>query len=471
MTVKLTVDNVIRLDTRNLDPKVVRDAQDVMTVPNKEKLAAKKQHLWGADRLDDNVHLYSLHGEDLILPRGFYLRLTSSLKKAGYELDVVNRMTSNRELEFDQEPNFTIRDYQREALRALEYYAQGIYQSPTGSGKTVTILAMIADLRQRTLVIVNKKELVQQWVDRSEQFLGYEPGFIGDGRWEEKEYTIAMEQTLWARRDELDDWWNKWGMVVLDECHTVQAETYNYVMQRFPAMYRIGVSATPKKTGDFKVCEAVLGPIIHTTPKKPLREQGYLITPEVFTVPTDFYYPFEPTVLNEETGRVKKRNNFHDVVKALTTSAPRNSLIAKTALDLEGRTILVLSKRLEHLELLRQQLADKREVLLLTGAESLEERMNVYARASRGNCIILSTLADEGVDIPRIDTVFFIFPVKNTELVRQWIGRGERPHPEKKDFWIIDVVDFAIPPIKTQYRDRRNFVYRPEDIKVTKLKK
>jgi len=109
------------------------------------------------------------------------------------------------------------------------------------------------------------------------------------------------------------------------------------------------------------------------------------VTPKVITVPTKFNYPFYPNEIDDDTGRVKQRNNFHDVVKALVTNAPRNSLIAKTAQSLEGRTILILSKRLEHLDLLRQELQDKREVLLLTGAESLEERMNVYARASCGN--------------------------------------------------------------------------------------
>jgi superfamily II DNA or RNA helicase len=369
----------------------------------------------------------------------------------------------------------SLREYQTSALNDLLYYAQGIYQAPTGSGKTITMLAVIAHLKQRSLVIVNKKELVQQWVERAEQFLGYTPGFIGDGRWEEQDFTIAMQQTLWARRDELDwgdEFWQKWGLVVLDECHSVQAETYDEIMQRFTAMYRFGVSATPRKTGDFKICEAVLGPIIHTTAKRPLREQGYLVTPKVITVPTPFSYPYRrDQIAKNKKGReyVKKRNNWHDLVASLIVDAPRNNLIANTAQSLDKRTILILSKRLEHLEQLRQLLEGKRVVLLLTGAESLSERMMVYERASQGDCIILSTLADEAVDIPRIDTLFITFPTKNTELIRQQIGRGERPHPDKKDFLVYDFVDFSIPPIKSQYRDRKNFIYRPEEIEVTKL--
>lgn len=458
----------MRLDTTDLDPKVVRDIKDIMTIPNREKFLAKQQNLWGADKLNDFVFLYKQWGNTMILPRGFYLRLVEGLRSVGYELDIDNQMTVERELDYLPFKDINLRPYQQDALNDLAYYAQGIYQAPTGSGKTVTMLGLIQHLSQRTIVVVNKKELVQQWIDRSEQFLDYKPGFIGDGRWEEKEFTIAMQQTLWAKRDELDDWWAKWGLVLLDECHSVQAETYTQVMQRFPAMYRYGVSATPRKTGEFRICESVLGPIIHTTPKKPLREQGYLIEPKVIVVPTDFYYDFQPNVVTD-TGRVKKRNNWHDVVKALTTDAPRNNLIADIALDQHTHTTLILSKRLEHLEQLRQRLSDKTEVLLLTGAESLDERMHVYERASQGNCIILSTIADEAVDIPRIDRLFLVFPIKNLDGVRQWIGRGERPHPDKHDFVIYDFVDYAIPPIKTQFRERRNFVYRPEEIEVEKL--
>lgn len=472
--IDITVDRYIWLTTTHISDFVIRDILAIMTVPNREKLAAKQQHLWGADKLDDHITLYKwLDERTLILPRGFYLRLTQGLKWLDYELNIVNHMTNERALNLEREPNFTLRDYQRDALGDLEYYAQGIYQAPTGSGKTVAMLASIADLRQRSLVIVNKKELVQQWVDRSQEFLGYTPGFIGDGKWDEKEFTIAMQQTLWAKRDEIDEeFWNKWGMVVLDECHSVQADTYHQIMQRFPAMYRIGVSATPKKTGDFKICEAVMGPIIHTTPKKPLREKGYLITPKVYTIATPFNYPFYPNVIGiNKIGKkyVKKQNNWKDVISKLIVDVPRNTLIANIAQSLQGRVVLILSKRLEHLEQLRQLLGDKREVLLLTGAESLSERMNVYERASRGNCIILSTLADEGVDIPRIDAVFLAFPMKNISGIRQLIGRGERPHPDKKDFIIVDFVDFSIRPIKQQYRDRKNFLYRPEEIEVEKI--
>jgi superfamily II DNA or RNA helicase len=471
--IDITLDAMMRVTVTHLDPKVIQDIQDVMTIPNRDKLLAQQQHLWGADRLEDNIALYAWAGQRIVLPRGFFYRLKEGLESFGYETNIINNMTCDPVVEYNRIDGEILRPYQRTALHELKYWAQGIYQAPTGSGKTVTMLATIADLRQRSLVIVNKKELVQQWVDRAEQYLGYTPGFIGDGRWEQKDFTIAMQQTLWAKRDEIDpDWWAHWGFVLLDECHSVQADTYHEVMERFPAMYRFGVSATPKKTGDFKICESVLGPIVHHTPKKPLQEQGYLIKPKAFVVPTDFYYPFHRDEIAEaKNGRkyVKKRNNWPDLVAALISDVPRNNLIAELALALDNRTTLILSKRLEHLEQLRLRLSDKREVLLLTGAESLDERMRVYERASCGNCIILSTLADEAVDIPRIDTVFLVFPIKNIDGIKQQFGRGERTHPEKEDFIIYDFVDFSIPPIKAQYRDRRNFLYRPSDIDVTKL--
>jgi superfamily II DNA or RNA helicase len=472
----IQLDSVIRLPTGILSQNVIENVQDILTIPNRERIDAMKQQVWGAKNLPEYVTLYEWDGADIILPRGFYQRLIGGFDYAGIEYEVVNNMTRDS---YDKRwgktlEQFapTLRDYQEVAVKAILYHCQGIYQAPTGSGKTVTMLEAIRRASERTLVIVNKKELVQQWIDRSKEHLNFQPGFIGDGRWEEQIITVATQQTLWSRRDEIEpEWWKKWGFVVLDECHAVQADTYHEVMERFSAMYRLGVSATPKKTGDFKIADSVLGPIIHSTPKKPLRERGYLVQPRAIVVPTDFHYEFKPDKYNKKTGRITQRNNWHDVVARLAIDPARNTLIANKALEQDNRAVLVLSKRLIQLEQLYLLLQDKRQVLLLRGEESLDERMSVYEKASHGDCIILSTLADEAVDIPRIDTLFLIWPTKNTDLIRQQIGRGERPHPDKNEFLIYDFVDFSIPPIKRQYRDRRNFVYRPEEIDVTKLER
>ena len=410
MKVEVVLNNYLWLKATDLPMEIVEDIQRNLTIPNQEKISAQKQHLWGAERLPDLVTLYKWSGEWIILPRGFYKRLSDGLQSIGHEVQLDNHMVNDSQIYYSMLPN--LRDYQAEAVKDLKYFAQGIYEAPTGSGKTVTMLALIAEIGTPTLVIVNKKELLQQWKDRAWEHLGVKTGFIGDNRWEEDSITIATQQTLWARRDELNGWWDFWGMVILDECHSVQAETYHEVMEKFPAQYRYGVSATPRKTGHFKIAESVLGPIIHKTAKQPLRDAGYLVTPKVFVIPTDFYYPFQANEVSDQ-GRLTKRNNYHKVLDKLQKDLNRNTLIAETAKSLPGRCILILSKRLEHIAILKEMLANTtHDVLLLTGSEKLEQRMEVYERASSGNCIILSTLADEAVDIPESTPSFSVFQLR-----------------------------------------------------------
>lgn len=471
MKVNAIVNNEIWLFAEKLPIEVIQNIQDALTIPNLEKANAEKQKLWGWEKLPDKELLYAWDGPWIRIPRGFFLRLSEGLKTLGYELDFEDRMTDiNLGPQVRMLPN--LRDYQKDAIESLKYFAQGIYQAPTGSGKTVTMIGLVGELQQPSLIIVNKKELLEQWSARfMEHAARSQIGMIGDNKWEEQDITIAMHQTLWARRDSLaDTFWQKWGCVILDECHSVQADTYRKIISRFSAKYRFGVSATPRKTGEFKVAETILGPIVHKTPKQPLRDQGYLVTPKAFVVSTKFYYPFRENKVSGK-GYVTKRNNYHEVLDRLVKNSERNRLIGSMAKQLTpGRCILILTKRLAHIELLKQELQSlERNVLVLTGQEKLEQRLEVYERAALGNCIILSTLADEAIDIPRIDTIFLAFPTKNTDLIRQQIGRGERPHPDKKQFHIYDFVDYSIPPIKQQYRDRKIEVYRREDIEVTKL--
>ncbi len=471
---KAVLNNKIWLRASDLPMEIIEDIQASTSVPNPEKTVALEQKMWGADKLPDYLNLYEWQGEWLILPRGFYKRLHDGLESVGITLDVEDQMTDIRLDWFHQLSEPSLRDYQIYARDDMAYYAQGIYQAPTGSGKTVTMLGLIRRLAQPTLIIVNKKELIQQWSDRTETFLGFKPGFIGDGRWEESELTIATQQTLWSRRKDIEpDFWSRWGCVVLDECHSVQAETYREIISNFTAKFRFGVSATPRKTGEFKIAQNILGPVIHKTAKAPLRDAGYLITPKVFVVPTQFHHPFHQNEVKvAKTGReyVSRRNNFHEVIDKLVRSSARNKLIVSKAIELQGRCILILTKRLAHIELLKEEFqAQGRNVLVLTGQEKLEERMEVYKQASFSDCIILSTIADEAVDIPRIDTLFLIYPIKNLDGFRQQVGRGERPHTDKVDYKIFDFVDYTIEPIKQQYLDRRRQVYRPEGLKVSKI--
>lgn len=473
--IKGLIYNVIRLDKETVPEEVLTDIKDYLRIPNHAKEAALKEHRWGADRMDDEIVLWKSEGRFIALPRGFITRFTAAMNEATLDLYLTDETSFNTadSKAFEKITPIDLRDYQEDASMALMEALQGIYQGPTGSGKTVTMLETIRRLKERSIIIVNKANLVQQWSDACEKFLDYKPGFIGDGEWKEKEITIATNQTLHARREDLDRWWDQWGLVCLDECHAVTAETYQNIIEQFPAAYRFGISATPKKSKISKIADNVLGPIVHVTDRQDLYNQGILVKPKIFSIPTNFHYDFVPTSVDEDD-KLVQRNNYSDVIHHLTTDINRTELVCDYLNTQRGHCCLVLSRRKIQLQYLADTLYlafnyPKENILILTGEQSLEERMEVYERADSGNCVVFSTIADEAVDIPRIDRLHLVFPTKNTDLIRQQIGRGERFHPMKKEFYVYDYVDLTIGPLKKQYQDRKFNVYRAEGYEVKRL--
>jgi len=289
-------------------------------------------------------------------------------------------------------------------------------------------------------------------------------GQIGDNVFEVSDYlTIATAQTLHSKFDQLrsDGFFNQFGLVCLDEAHHATANTYNRVMNEFSARYRIGVSATPDKTGDFLMATSVIGPIIHET--KPA-DVPNLTRPEVIRVATEFNFAFQSTKNRWQ------RSNYPQMITALIRDRHRNELIAKTVKAEEGHHALLISKRIEHLETLGAMISDlgyDGEIMMLTGSETREERQRVVQVANEDKCLILSTLADEALDIPRLDRLFLVFPQKNSGLIIQQVGRVERVHPDKPDAKIFDFWDAKVGPLDNQSRKRLFEVYKPRGYKVT----
>ena len=239
----------------------------------------------------------------------------------------------------------------------------------------------------------------------------------------------------------------------LDEMHHATADTYSKVIHHFSSRYRIGVSATPDKTGDFMLASDVLGPIFHeTTPE----QVSSLLKPRVERVSTDFYFPFVGTRSRYQ------RSNYPQMIQALVNDYGRNGLIVNKIMDNRGHHQLVLSKRLGHIDLLADMLTDagwNEQLLILTAEASSADRQKITDMISKEPGVVFSTLADEALDIPRLDRGHLAFPQKNPGLITQQVGRFERKHPDKNDAVIYDYADMKITPLKKQWTTRRREVY------------
>ena len=458
------LDHKIRLWLPDLPGGIRESIAEALTIPNVAKLEAQKNHQWGWERMPDNIAMYSIEDDYMVMPRGFIQDYADGLRLLGYRPQWIDCRKFKRHEYMGEE--IDLRAWQKPAKSMLYAKCDGIYKAPAGSGKTVAILALIQELSCKSLIIVNTKDVLWQWQERIDEFLGpdyYPVGQIGDGVFDiSDQITIATAQTLHSRFHELEQrgFFDDFSLVCLDECHHATAETYNRVLDRFSARYRLGVSATPDKTGDFALATLVLGPIVHTTYPY---EVTSLMRPQVVKVHTKFGFGFRGTKSRWQ------RSNYGEMIQALITDQDRNQLIVNQIKANVGHHQMVLSKRLDHLYLLEGMLEEQGfadYIVKITGQTKNEDRLAAKRLAETSPCVLLSTVADEALDIPRLDRLHLCFPQKNAGLVTQQVGRVERKHPDKLDAIIYDYIDGNVGPLEKQWRTRRFDVYEPRGYEI-----
>lgn len=472
MPVLATVDSFLRVDTRTLPAGAEEFIKGALTIPNPEFEDAKREHVRGWRSMPETLKLYGYQGTDIILPRGFAVKFKNGMRRMGQEVVYDDRRVVTPAPSLEGLAPIMLRRHQRPAVDRIIQVQQGIYMAPPGSGKTVTVLETFRWLKTRSLVIVDKTNIARQWQERAKAFLNYDIGIIGDGEWDEKDITVALVQTLSSRRNELDvSWWASWGAVCLDECHHAPATTFRMAMESFPAKWRFGVSATPdRENGTYPLALAALGEVFHTTGKDELVDEGILVRPKVHVIKTDFRFDFVRTQV--EGGRVR-RNNYAQMMTALVDDDERNMLIAGAVLQGRGHANLVISKRLGHLDAIREIVVKggwpEHRALMLTGREDSVERMRVSALAAEADVVIFSTIADEALDIPRLDRLYLAWPTRNASIIRQQVGRVERAHHSKEGAVVFDFLDWHVRVLRGQFGNRRRSVYAPENLPIEDL--
>ena len=424
--------------------------------------------LYNARNIPSHLKLWTFdkHGE-IVFPRGFIFDFERILNKKNIEIEWDNQCIKNN-VKFFNIP-ISLRCYQKQSVESLIKFGNGIYKAPTGSGKTRVMLELIRTLKQKTLVICEKNDILTQWVGVS-RGLGF--NHVCDMIHYESNsgLVILNRQSIWAQREVLDQsWYDQFGTVVVDECHHCSAETVFELIQRFPAYYRFGCSATPDSDPDlFPIARAVIGPVVSLTPVEEIGE--HLVIPSVRVVKTEFTFPYRPT---ERRGKKIIRNNYSDMMSALEIDEDRNNLIAKVVYKeaQEGNICLVVSKRKNHLDEILDYMPtygqdDNIRYYKLTGDNSNQYKEIADNIDNERYCILFSTLAEEGTDIPCLDRLFLTYPGRKVRGFEQAIGRIMRPHHKKKDAIVYDFRDINVPLLNSQFRDRCHQIYNKKGYKV-----
>lgn len=468
---------------------------DELTIPNQAKAVAKRQKRYGWWDLPDAHELWDFEGDNFILPRGYAARLKEICGEYGKKVVWLDRRTGRRGHPFRWRKEFEPRIHQPLAVKKMRKYQQGMYQAPTGSGKSLTCIKFIHDVSpQQTIIYVDKLDLLNQWLKNIEEWLCCVPGQIGNGKWEMGErIVVATVQTVAKRMREgtlPEGFFQSKDCVIVDECHHVTAETIRDIVGSHDAKWREGVSATPDKLDDkFEIAEAVLGPVFHEDSEDELIKLGVLVKPSVKVIETDFKFAYwgdheaywdigAKRWICEKPGCKKThekhghRNNYQQLKDAIVADIPRNILIAETLAGELRRPHhhLIVSDEIRHLDAIEEEIIATLPglpIYRLTGKITGKRRKEAIAQIEKDEaCIILATVAKEGLDIPVIDRVYLPFPSGNHKNTQQKVGRATRSAIGKEGAVIFDFFDKQVGILKKQFRNRAHGLYHKKGMEV-----
>ncbi len=388
--------------------------------------------------------------DGLKLPRGFISQLIGMANRTGIPYQIVDKRRTLPEVDF----TFAgmLRPFQREAVNDMLLKNLGTLSAATGSGKTVMALAIIAERKQPTLIIVHTKELLAQWVDRIGQFLEIpraQVGIIGDGKRKIGELvTIALVQSLYRIAPEIRE---HIGFLVVDECHRAPSRTFTEAVSAFDSRYMLGLSATPwRRDGLSRLIFWYIGDVRHVVDKNALLESGDVLRAEIVTRETDF------------TTNLDASEEYSKMLSELTQDETRNRLIVEDVIaeaSNGGAVCLVLSDRKEHCRAIADML-DAQGVTsdVLTGAVNNGERRAIVERLHAGAVKVLiatGQLIGEGFDAKSLQSLFLATPVKFDGRLTQYLGRVLRPAPGKDRATVYDYVDVNVGVLQASARARQ----------------
>lgn len=452
-TLAIHITNTLQL--KAVPAELKQALMETLEFPNPKWLENERMGRWnrGIPRV---LKFYDKVGPDgLWIPRGYLRQLILLCRRVGVDHRIEDRRRSLPPVDFTFRGQ--LRPFQEAALDQMMARDFGTLSSPTGSGKTVMALCMIARRRQPAVIVVHTKDLAAQWMQRIEAFLGIpaaECGLIAGGRARIGDtISVALVQSLYKCAEEVSE---RIGFLVVDECHRCPSRTFTEAVTGFDSKYMLGLSATPWRRDNLsRLIFWYLGDVHHEVDTSHLVATGVVLAAEVIERETGFRPYHDPVV------------EYSKMLSELTADTVRNLLIAEDVAR-EAREspgiCLVLSDRKAHCENLQALLRFrfKVESELLTGDLPIEERRDVVERLNAGRArVVIATgqLIGEGFDCPNLSTLFMATPVRFSGRVLQYLGRVLRPAPGKEKARVFDYVDVHVETLVNAANARKR-VYR-----------
>ncbi|MBW2574826.1 MAG: DEAD/DEAH box helicase [Deltaproteobacteria bacterium] len=446
---KIILTNNLRLS--GIPSDIRAKLMETLSFPNPKWLENERMGRWNRGTPKVLRFYDKTRGGGLWIPRGYMRQLLLLCRRRGekYEIDDRRRALPPVDSKFTGQ----LKPFQQEAVKTMISRDFGVLNAPTGSGKTVMALYIIARREQPAMIVVHTKDLAYQWIERVGEFLGISAdrvGFIGSGKKIiGKKITVALVQSLYKCAEEVS---KNVGFLLVDECHRCPSRTFTEAVTDFDSKYMLGLSATPWRRDNLsKLIFWHLGDVHHKIDQSLLVKSGDVLAAEIIIRETDFKPYYDPV------------NEYSKMISELTSDDKRNRLIASdVAREVKDNNgiCLVLSDRKKHCGVLQALLRYRHKISseLLTGDLSGSERLGVLDRLNKGDVkVLLATgqLIGEGFDRKDLSPLFLTTPIKFSGRVLQYIGRVLRPAPGKKKARVYDYVDIKVDVLKAAARARQ----------------
>ena len=438
-----------------LPPVLTNRLRQLAAFQNPEFYQAQAMRLstFGKPRVIDCCEDHACH---LALPRGCLDDVRALLSDLGIENRIRDERVPGERL--DVTFHGQLRPEQEVAARKLLDHDTGVLAATTAFGKTVVAAWLIAKRGVNSLILVHRRQLLEQWIERLSTFLNAsskEIGRIGGGRKRPTgKLDVAVIQSL-VRKGVVNDCVADYGHLIIDECHHLSAQSFELVARRAKAKYVTGLSATvTRKDGHHPIIFMQCGPVRHRVDAQAeakVRPFGHMVIVRLTS--------FQPLKEADPDRRVQ----FQDLMSELVVDEDRNRMICDDVLEAvhQGRSPLVLTERKPHLDLLAERLESSiKHVVVLRGGTGIKEARAATQRLSEihddEQRVLLATgrYVGEGFDDARLDTLFLALPVSWRGTIAQYVGRLHRLHDSKKNVRVYDYADLGVPMLANMF-DRR----------------
>ena len=457
----------IYVDTLNLMPRLQNQIRSMAAFDNpifykNKRLGYSNYNNFSAVYMGKDVDGY------IAIPRGLRDHLILSAKEAGIEVETEDQREKGRPIRVSFRGD--LKTQQDLAAHRLLEHDHGVLNAATAFGKTVVCSYLIAERKVNTLILLQSKNLLEQWVEELNKFLTIdeEPPFYKTktGREKRRESVIGIlhgnKNTLTGIIDvamvgsmygkgKFNKRINSYGMVIMDECHHAGSATAVEVLRKVNARYVYGVTATPKRGDNLeKIIHMLLGPIRHSyNAKERAMEQGI----------GHYVYPRYTRVMDTR----KNKEDINEAYALIGNSAVRNDMILEDtrACVKATKTPVILTRYKEQAKYLYENLQkDADHVFLFYGDNSDKENSSIrqhLREVPKDESVILVATGQkigEGFDYPRLDTLMLAVPVSFEGRLEQYIGRLNRDYEGKKEVIVYDYIDSHIRVFDKMYAKR-----------------